>query len=306
MIPVLFRIPAFKLFGTQIGPITINSFGLMLGLSALVGSYILGRELPKRKINPQIAGTVTVVGLLTGIIGAKILHLIENWEMFVAKPLTAFSPSGLTWYGGFALGILSVILYVKSKGIPVLRFLDALGVALVVAYGVGRIGCHLAGDGDYGVPTTLPWGTIYAQGTAKPSEMLQEFFDRNPDEREFWKYDSLRTILAGVDDLGRPYFKFDELTPCHPTPVYELLLGIIGYAFLITLWRPGFPDGALFMVYLLIASVFRFTVEFLRLQPKLVLGLSEAQLIGIGLFFFGVIGLLLITSQERSKNTSSQ
>src|SRR5262245_27323189 len=294
MIPVLFRIPAFRLFGTQIGPITLNSFGLMLGLSFLIGSYILARELSKRKINPQISSNVTLVALVTGIAGAKILHLIENWHMFVSDPMVAFSPSGLTWYGGFTLGILSVILYVRKKKVPVLRFLDALGVALIVAYGVGRIGCHLAGDGDYGVPTKLPWGTVYAMGTAKPTDMLREYFDRNPDEREFWKYDSLRTILAGTDDLGRPFSRFDELTLCHPTPVYEFLIGIIGYVFLISLWKPGFPDGLLFSIYLLVASVFRFGVEFLRLQPLFAFGLSEAQLISIVLFLVGLAGLFFI------------
>jgi len=294
MIPVLFRIPEFSFLGFDIGPISINSFGLMLGLSAIIGSYVLAREFSKRKINPELASSVTVVALITGVIGAKILHLFENWEMFVADPLTAFSPSGLTWYGGFVIGILSIVIYVKRKGVVVLRFLDALGVALILSYGIGRIGCHLAGDGDYGIPTTLPWGTIYAQGTAKPSVMLQEFFEHNPDEREFWKYDSLRTVRAGVDELGKTYTRFDEVTQCHPTPVYELLLGIIGFVFLLTIWKPGFPDGALFMIYLMTASVFRFSVEFLRLQPRILLGLSEAQLISIALIILGTIGLFRI------------
>jgi len=306
MIPILFRIPAFKIFGLEIGPITINSFGLMLGLSAIVGSFILGRELRKRKINPEIAGTVTVVALIAGVIGAKLLHLIENWGMFVADPSTAFSPSGLTWYGGFVLGILAVILYVRNKRVPVLRFLDALGVALIVAYGIGRVGCHLAGDGDYGTPTTLPWGTLYAQGTAKPSDMLEEFFERNPDEREFWHYDSLRTILGGLDDRGRPYYRFDELTPCHPTPIYELLLGIVGFFFLMNVWKPGHTDGILFVIYLMTASLFRFAVEFLRLQPKLLFGLSEAQLFAICLFALAIGGMTVLRSRSSSGKGSGK
>jgi len=285
----------------QVGPININSFGLMLGLSAIIGSYVLARELRKRKLNAEIASTATVVALITGVIGAKALHLLEHWDAFIDSPSTAFSPSGLTWYGGFVLGILSLIVYVRNRQIPVLRFLDALGVALILSYGVGRVGCHLAGDGDYGIPTSLPWGTIYAQGTAKPSSMLREYFDRNPDQRDLWRYDSLRTVLAGVDDLGTPYFRFDELTPCHPTPIYELLLGIAGFFFLAWIWKPSFPDGYLFMIYLLVASVFRFFVEFLRLQPKVSSGLSEAQLFSIAIFFLGLYGMYRIRQLSDQK-----
>ena len=305
MIPVLFRTPPFSFLGFDIPSISINSFGLMLGLAAFIGSVVLGREMHRRKLNRDLAGTITIVALVTGIIGAKFLHLIENWDSFLANPGSAFSPSGLTWYGGFVLGIASLIFYVRWKNIPVLRFLDALGVALILAYGIGRVGCHLAGDGDYGVPTTLPWGTIYSQGTVKPSSILREYFDRNPDERAFWHYDSLRTRLAGVDDLGVPYYRFDEVTPCHPTPIYELLLGIAGYFLLVAVWKPTFPDGRHFALYLMLAAAFRFLVEFLRLQPKLMGGLSEAQLFAIALFLLGLAGFLRL-QPGRARRKASQ
>lgn len=299
MIPILYRIPVFDLFGLQIGPITINSFGAMVGLAAFIGSYILGREMARRKMNRELAGTITVIALVTGIIGAKLLHLIEHWDYFLSNPLSAFEPSGLTWYGGFVLGVSSLMLYVRSKNIPVLRFLDALGVTLILAYGIGRIGCHLAGDGDYGIPTTAPWGTVYAMGTVKPSTILQDYFDHNPDEREFWQYDSLRTALAGVDDFGVPFYRFDELTTLHPTPMYELLLGIAGFFLLIGLWRESRPDGWLFSIYLMLAALFRFFVEFLRLQPKLIAGLSEAQLFAIALFAVGLFSVIRLSHRAR-------
>jgi phosphatidylglycerol:prolipoprotein diacylglycerol transferase len=298
MIPILFRIPEFTLLGIHIGPININSFGLMLGLSAIVGSYVLAMELRRRKLNPDIAGTGTVIALVAGVIGAKLLHLIENWDMFLARPSTAFSPSGLTWYGGFILGIAALAIYVRMKHTRIPRFLDALAVALILSYGIGRIGCHLAGDGDYGTPTTLPWGTIYAQGTAKPSVMLREYFDRNPDEREFWHYDSLKTSFAGVDAFGDVYTTFDEVTPCHPTPVYEFLLGILGFFFLKWIWKPSFPDGRLFLIYLVVAGAFRFSVEFLRLQPKIMFGLSEAQSFSVALIAAGLVGILRMPGQR--------
>jgi phosphatidylglycerol:prolipoprotein diacylglycerol transferase len=171
---------------------------------------------------------------------------------------------------------------------------DAIGLGLMIAYGVGRVGCHLSGDGDYGFPTTLPWGTIYAQGTAKPSLMLESYFDRHPDESARWHYDSLRVIPAGVDRLGHRYSRFDEVTPLHPTPMYELLLGIAGFSVLWWLRKRVTPDGALFALYLILASLFRFSVEYLRLNPRLTFGLSEAQILALVLAAAGVILLVFL------------
>ena len=290
MLPVLFEIGPFRVYG----------YGLMLGISFLLGSYVLARELRRRKLDPNIATTVTILSVIFGISGAKILYLFEDWNTFIHDPLgTAFSPGGLTWYGGFALGMVAVYLYVRRKRVPYLMFLDGLGVALILAYGVGRIGCHLSGDGDYGYPTTLPWGTIYAQGTSKPMYALEGYFLAHPDESRFWHYDSLRVLPGGIDRMGNRYSRFDLVTPLHPAPVYECLLGLVGFGLLLAIQKRGLPDGVLFMIYLMLASASRFTVEFLRLNPHLGFGLSEAQLIAVPLFIGGGIGALLLSKRSK-------
>jgi phosphatidylglycerol:prolipoprotein diacylglycerol transferase len=288
MIPVLF----------EIGPLKVYSYGLMLGIAFILGNALLARDFKRRGWNPAIAGTITVIAVVAGIAGAKALHLIENWDDFLRKPSEAFSPGGLTWYGGFLLGLACVAWYVRKKGLPLLQFLDILGVALMLSYGVGRIGCHLSGDGDYGAPTTLPWGTIYAQGIAKPTSMLADYFLAHPDERVAWHYDSLRVLPAGLDRLGHPVTRFDEATPLHPTPVYELLLGIAGYALLTALRKRPRPDGVLFMAYLMLAGAFRFAVEFLRLNPRVAIGLSEAQLFSAVLIAAGAAGFLVLSRRS--------
>jgi phosphatidylglycerol:prolipoprotein diacylglycerol transferase len=285
MIPVLF----------EIGPLKIYSYGLMLGIAFLIGSYILSLELKRRKLDPNMASTITILAVIFGIGGAKILFLLEEWRLFIRDPWgMALSPGGLTWYGGFLLAMLAVYLYIRRKRVPFLKIWDCLGVALILAYGVGRIGCHLSGDGDYGYPTTLPWGTVYAQGTAKPTYQLEEYFQRHAEERIRWQYDSLRVIPAGVDRLGHYYSRFDAVTPLHPTPLYELVLAIAGFLFLWTMRTRNFPDGKLFMIYLMLASAFRFLIEFVRLNPKVVFGLSEAQVWAAVLFLAGLFGMVII------------
>jgi len=270
MIPVLF----------QIGPLKVYSYGLMLGIGFLLGSFILARELKRKKLDPNMASTVTVLAVIFGIAGAKILFLIEDWNHFVKDPIgMAFSPGGLTWYGGFILGLAAVITYVRRKKVPVLRFLDALGVALILAYGVARLGCHLSGDGDYGFPTDLPWGTNYENGTYPPS-------------RAFAIFPEITSQYPGG--------MVPDNTPCHPTPVYELLLGTLGFAILWRLRKKPYPDGKLFMIYLMLSSTFRFLVEFLRLNPRIIFGLSEAQVISIPLFLAGLLIMLYLDRKQRA------
>jgi phosphatidylglycerol---prolipoprotein diacylglyceryl transferase len=294
MIPVLF----------ELGPLRVYSYGLMLGIAFLLGSAIMGRALKRRGLDPAIANTVTILAVLFGISGAKMLYLIEEWEAFTLDPVRmTFSAGGLTWYGGFLLALLAVSLYIRWKKVPFMKIWDCLGIALILAYGVGRVGCHLSGDGDYGQPTSLPWGTIYAQGTAKPTMMLEEYFRREPAQREAWHYDSLRVLIGGKDKMGHFYTKFDAETPLHPTPLYELVLGIAGFFILLAMEKKHLADGSLFMIYLMLSSTFRFSVEFLRLQPRIAFGLSEAQLFSIALFVLGGLGVYLL--QRRSTTRTS-
>lgn len=296
MIPVLF----------ELGPLRVYSYGLMLGIAFLIGNAVLARELKRRGLAAAMANTITVLAVVFGIAGAKILYLIEEWDSFLMNPAgMTFSAGGLTWYGGFLLALFVVSLYIRKKKVSFLKVWDCLGIALILTYGVGRIGCHLSGDGDYGIPTTLSWGTIYAQGTAKPSVMLQDYFNREPAERESWHYDSLRVIIAGKDKLGHLYTRFDEVTPLHPTPIYELLLGILGYFLLLAIQRRQLPDGALFMMYLMLASTFRFAIEFLRLNPRIAGGLTEAQLFSIALFALGFAGFIYLGRQSEPRTTGA-
>jgi len=276
MFPILF----------QVGPFKVYSYGLMLGIGFILGSYILALEFKRKKIDPNMASTITVLAVVFGISGAKILFLIEEWKSFVRDPLgMAFSPGGLTWYGGFLLALAAVSIYVKRKKVPFLKVWDGLGVALMLAYGVARLGCQFSGDGDYGFPTNLPWGTNYEHGTYPPS-------------RAFAIFPEIASKYPGG--------VVPDNTPCHPTPVYEMILGVIGFAILWKLRKKDYPDGKLFMIYLMLAATFRFAVEFLRLNPRLLFGLSEAQLFSIVLFVLGFAGMVYFNRHRTPPEAAAQ
>jgi phosphatidylglycerol---prolipoprotein diacylglyceryl transferase len=276
----------------KIGPFTVYSFGLMLAVAFIVASYFLTKEIERRGLDPNIATTITFLAMIFGIVGSKLLDLIENWDRFIAHPIDmAFSPGGLTFYGGLILAIIVIWIYVSRKKIPFLVIADATSPSLALAYGIGRIGCHLAGDGDYGIPTTLPWGTNYQNGTVKPSVA---FSDPNLLKHFPW--------IAEKFPNGVP-----DTTPLHPTPIYEFLMMLIIFLILWKLRKKDHPDGTgwmdgkLFMVYLVLAGAERFIIEFIRLNPRLLWGLSEAQLISIPMMIIGVLGFIYLTNNKDLK-----
>ncbi len=259
-----------KLF--QIGPFTIYSFGLMLGVGFIVGSGLLSKELRRKGIDPAVGSTVTLLAVVFGIAGSKILYLIENWAFFMRDPLgMAFSPGGLTWYGGFFLATFAIMVFIRKQNIPFLRICDAAAPGLMLGYGVARIGCHLSGDGDYGMPTDLPWGAVYSAGQYPPSLAFRDF----PDIVR--KY--------GVNGV------VPDTIVVHPAPIYEFLGALVLFSVLWKMRKRETPDGALFMYYLIFSAGARFLVEFIRLNPRLLFGLSEAQLISIVVAAAGIFGL---------------
>ena len=264
----------------KIGPLTVYSYGLMLGIAFIVASYILTKEVERRKMDPNIATEVTLISIIFGIIGAKLFHLFENWDAFINNPLhMAFSPGGLTFHGGLILVIIAVLIYSKRKKIPFLTLTDLAAPSLALAYGIGRIGCHLAGDGDYGTPTDLPWGTNYENGTVPPSLM-------------FRGSEIAKSFPGGI---------VPDNTPLHPTPIYEFLTMVIIFFILWQLRKKAWPDGKLFTVYLVLAGLERLLVEFIRLNPRILFGLSEAQIVSIILILAGVIGYYYYTTKKGLK-----
>jgi phosphatidylglycerol---prolipoprotein diacylglyceryl transferase len=234
----------------HIGPIPIHLFGIFLALAFLAAGWAAGREFERRGWDPALASSVLVWAAVGGLVGARIWIVLDAWSEFVAAPLMFLvTGGGFVWYGGLLGGALAVTLFFRREGIPWLRGADAVAPAIALGQAIGRIGCQVAGDGDWGRETTLPWGMAYPHAVVG--------WDKPPGVR------------------------------VHPTPLYE---AAAYFAIFLLLWRarrePA-PDGAVLALYLLLSGAARFLVEFVRVNPRVLFGLTEAQLVSLALMIVG-------------------
>ena len=241
----------------QFGPLTIYSFGAMMALAALTAAWVVHAELKRAGFDPELASTIVFAAAIGGLIGARILFIVEEWQGFLAAPWRyIFTGAGFTWYGGFFGGAAAISWVLKRNKIAWLIGADICAPALALAYGVGRIGCHVAGDGDWGAVTDVPWGVAYTNaivGWANPN-------------------------------TGEPYL-LGVLV--HPTPIYEFLQGVLVFGVLWALRKKNFSPGTMAWLYLILAGSMRFVVEFWRINPQVGFGLSEAQWFSLLLIAIG-------------------
>jgi len=151
LLPVLFRI----------GSLEITSFGVMVALGALAGLWVFRRELARSGL-PDTAVDAAVYGLVGGLVGAKLLYVVEHLDE--GSFLSLFlDRGGMSWFGGFVGGLLAGYVTIRAKRWPMMAVLAAATPALAIGQMLGRVGCFLVGD-DYGSPTTLPWGVAFPKG----------------------------------------------------------------------------------------------------------------------------------------------
>ena len=296
MYPRLVEIPIpVEFLGME--SITIYSFGAMMAIAFLVAAWFMRRELdrlyrigklpevqissrkgggqgPKIRTSPgAMVGTITVIAVVGGIVGAKIFHILENWGEFMINPSAMiFSQGGLTFYGGLLVAALAIIWYVRKQGVSLLLFTDATLPTVMLAYGIGRIGCHLAGDGDWGIP---------ANPDAKPGFVPNWLWGETyPDN----------ILGVTLPESG-----------VYPTSVYEFVMATILFATLWSLRNHPFKAGWLTSLSLLFFGVERLLIEQIRVNnvfDVFGLELTQAEMISIFMIVAGIVGLLLTTRRS--------
>jgi phosphatidylglycerol:prolipoprotein diacylglycerol transferase len=244
--------------------LNIKTFGLMAWVASMVAALVMDRSFRRARVTvgSQGADAITIVALtlVAGILGAKLWHVLDSPSEFHYLGWSVlWDSAGFAWFGGLVFGISALLVQGWRAKIGALRTLDLAAPAAAVGYGIGRIGCFLSGDGCYGIeikPVHLLSFTFHPWGMAFPN---------------------------GID----PVF-----VPVYPTPLYELLAGLLIGAWL--WWRAGKPQptGAIVGQYLLLSGAARFLVEFLRRNPRVLWGLSNAQLASIGSVAAGVLLVL--------------
>jgi phosphatidylglycerol:prolipoprotein diacylglycerol transferase len=253
--------------------LTIPTFGLMVAVAMLVSFYVLRADLHRRGIaqeNSGLAEGFVAIPSLAGIVGAKLYHVLETPRDLLADPFgQIFSQYGFAWFGGLLAGVAAFLWLARRNKIPLLAMLDAGSSAAALGYGIGRIGCFLSGDGDYGIPTSLPWGVSFPNGLVPTTARV------------------------------------------HPTPIYELLASCLIAWFLWGLGKkqlaaaphglqllaktkdPATGDAAspgyVFAAYLILTGAARFLVEFIRINPRSFLGLTDAQLASLVSILAGAV-----------------
>lgn len=264
MYPVLFRI----------GHFTVSTYGVFLALAVVTALSLFGRAVRRAGGDSDDGWAVGMWALIGGIIGAKLYYVILHQD-----PGALLSRGGLVWYGGLLGGAVAAVIAIRARGLPFGATLDALAPAAALGHAIGHLGCFFSGD-SYGIPSDLPWAVAFPRGMppSTAGNLRTEF--------------GLR-IAADIPDSA--------LLSVHPTMLYStvILMAVAGVLWWVLRRDP--PAGLVFSLYLVLAGVERFFVEFLRAKDdRFLAGFTTAQLIAAVLVVLGA-SLLMALSRKAGR-----
>jgi phosphatidylglycerol:prolipoprotein diacylglycerol transferase len=157
----------------HIGPLTLQTFGIMFALGFVAAGALIAKRLRELGKPVDWAYEMIFAALIGGVVGSRLDFIIQNYDEVKDDLLgNLFSGSGLVWYGGLIGGAIGVLLWARLRRMLNLTLLDICAPALAIGYAVGRIGCQLSGDGDYGEPWDGPWAMAYPDGTVPTDETV--------------------------------------------------------------------------------------------------------------------------------------
>jgi phosphatidylglycerol:prolipoprotein diacylglycerol transferase len=245
----------------ELGPLTVHSFGALMALGFFVAASLSAKEYVRRGGDGEQMWNLLLYVFIGGLVGSKVLSLGNDIPAFFSSPMHQLtSGSGFVWYGGLIGGFATAFVLHRRYDIPFPTILECTALGLPIGQAIGRLGCHVAGDGDWGIVTTVPWGVAYVNAVIG------------------WDYPD--GVLV------------------HPTPLYEAAAYTAVFSLVYALRKRDYPPPTLFALYLVGASTARFFVEFIRINPKVAFGLTQAQLIAVVLAALGVAMLLRVSARH--------
>lgn len=271
MHPTLFRFENLPI----IGDLTIRTYGLMMALAFLTTYFILQWELKRRQQEPTIAADIVFWAAIGGIVGGRLFYLFEHFSRTLQDPLgMIFSGSGLVFHGGLIGGTIAVIIFLLKKGKPLGMYADVIGPLLLIGHGIGRIGCFFAGC-CHGVCTNSFLGVTFPKDSNAFHHQIQE---------------------------GLINYSANHPLPVHPTQLYEMGFNFIMAFVLIKYIRPKLKyRWSTFALYFIITGAERFIIEFIRVNPKGFLGLTNYQYTSLFLILAGAVILKWFAKQPRTE-----
>ncbi len=238
-------------------------------------------------------GEITILALIFGLLGAKLFDIFENWSGFLEDPAAyLFSAKGLTFYGGLICAGIAISIYARKHKIGLAHLCDAMAPTMMLAYSLGRIGCQVSGDGDWGIVNTNP----------KP-------FSWMPDWMWAYRYphnvNEVGELIPGCTDTK--FCKQLEL-PVYPTSLYEIIACFILFLLLWSLRKKFKIPGTLFALYLMLNGLERFFIEKIRVNNTidfLGLKITQAEIISSILFLSGLFLWIFLLQKHKNKKTGS-
>ncbi len=251
MYPTIFDIGTLRL-GPIYLPIAIHSYGLMMAVAFLSCMFLGQREFKRKGLDPKLSSTVILWGALGGIIGAKLYSALQDGSLSMRE---LFSNTGLVWYGGLIGGVIAALWVVYRSPNPLFPTFDVLAPLLLLGYGIGRIGCFLAGDGDYGPPSNLPWAMSFPKGTVPTNVavhptplyetalsfvgfMLLWSIRKRKEDTPGWLVGAA-LILLGIERFLAEFWRTNErtITGLTTAQLLSVLMAIVGSCFIYLVLR---------------------------------------------------------------------
>ena len=255
----------------SLGALEFRWYGLIMAVAVVVGVWIMSRQLKLRKIAPEHALGIAIIGVPCGILGARFVHILDNLGYYIENPgkILGLQLVGLAIYGVVGGGLIGLLIYCRWKKLPVARVIDSTALAFPAAQIIGKCANIINGD-TWGYATDLPWGVAYT----------------NPDS-------FIPEALRGV--------------ATHPTPMYEQIwLAVVIVVLVLTMRRLMRVDGLAILAYVWLYSLGRFFITFYRANDPMLGGLKEAQLIALAaLVLAPALAYWLIRRQRKRKLGSS-
>jgi phosphatidylglycerol---prolipoprotein diacylglyceryl transferase len=243
----------------HIGPVTLGTYGLLVATGLLCAFFILRADLRRRGLDADAESIIGITGL-SGLAGARLYHLLESPADFFADPWRLlFSTMGFAWFGAVIGGFVALVTLARRYRMKILLMLDVASPAAAVGYGIGRIGCLISGDGDYGIPTSLPWGMSFPNGLVPTTQRVHP--------TPIYEFLAALVIAHFLWRIGRRAVGGTR------------------------------PAGEVFGWYLIMTGVARFLVEFIRINPRSFFGLSNAQAASAVSVIAGILLLVLLAGR---------